>query len=404
MDHKELLEQKLEEISSIIENKYSSENDIGIIAGIAGCSLFQFYYSKYLDVDQYADKGVEMIFHCVDKINNGYSYPTYCNGIAGLGWAIQHLNAEDFIDLDCDGLLAQFDEYLYSQMKFDLSQGNYDFLHGALGYGFYFLKRFKHTTNQKLKESYEQYLLVLIEELDALAISEGNALKWESTLDIEKGTKGFNLSLSHGMSSILDFLSRLHSFDVFKESSEKLILGCVNYILNFQNDDIDNISVFPSWIEEVSPLEYKSRIAWCYGDLGVGLSLMRASAALDDPNLKQRALKILNRSTNIKEANETLVLDAGVCHGSYGNAHIFNSLYHQNRNYKFKDALNFWIEDGIKKAIHEDGYAGYKQWTSAEKTWKPELSLLEGVAGIGLTIIDYLSKEPNRWDECLMIS
>lgn len=399
-----ILNRKLNEISHILETEYKNQNDLGVVAGIAGLALFQFYYAKYLDVDKHADLGTEMISHCIEKINDGYSYPTFCSGIAGLGWAIQHLIVKDFIDVDCDELLPPFDDYLYNQMLFDLQQGNYDFLHGALGYGFYFLSRYEHTKQIDLKNKYKTYLFELLISLEKLSISDGKILKWESTLDMEKGNKGFNLSLSHGMSSILNFASRLHKFDDFKESTIRIINGVANYILSFENKNPDNLSLFPSTVENDIPLEYKSRVAWCYGDLGIGLSLLRAGKALNDTIMQAHALEILAHTTNRTLPDDTLVVDAGICHGSYGNALIFQKLGQNNSKDLFETSIDFWIMDGIQKAIFEDGYAGYKQWNGLDKNWTKELSLLEGVAGIGLVIIDYLSEEPNTWDECLMIS
>ena len=107
-----------------------------------------------------------------------------------------------------------------------------------------------------------------------------------------------------------------------------------------------------------------------------------------------------------KSNEDTSVRDAGVCHGSFGNAQIFNYLYQETNNTIFKNAAIYWINRGLKMAIHKDGYAGYKQCIGVgeDEKWSPEISLLEGVAGIGLTIIDYLTDYENRWDECLMIS
>jgi class I lanthipeptide synthase len=404
MKNKSLLRQKLAEISAIIKKKYIDIPDIGVLAGISGVTLFQFYYSKYLNIDEHANVGTEMILCCIEKINNGYSLPTFCNGIAGFGWAIQHLKTEDFIDVDCDDLLSPFDEYLYGQMKLDLDNGDYDFLHGALGYAFYFLSRYGVTEDLDLKKRYHSYLSEFINVLEALAISDGAALKWESILDFKKGNKGFNLSLSHGISSILNFVSRLHRYDAFRESTDKLIRGSANYIMGFKNNDPKNLSLFPSWVEKGVALKYNSRIAWCYGDLGAGLSLMNAGKSLNDIPIQQYALEVLNHTANRKAVNETLVSDAGICHGSYGNAIIYQRIFQESNHESFKAMFDFWIADGIQKAIFKDGYAGYKQWNGVEQSWTPELSLLEGVAGIGLVIIDYLSEKPNSWDECLLIS
>ena len=404
MDEETFLLQKLEKISLLLNRNYKDETSLGILAGVSGMAVFQFYYSKYLNKDQYSDIGAEMITYCIEKINDGYSYPTFCNGIAGLGWGIQHLEANDFIDVECDELLPQFDVYLYNQMINDLGKGNYDFLHGALGYGFYFLSRYEHTSNPNLKNIYQSYLSELVAELEKLSISDGLALKWYSPLDFERGNKSFNLSLSHGISSILNFTTRLYKFDVFKESTHRLIIGSANYILGFEDKNCKYSSLFPDVIAENIQLKYNGRIAWCYGDLGVGISLFHAAQALGDNLMKNRALEILGYTTTRKSSDDTLVIDAGICHGSYGNALIYQKLWQNSGNDIFKESLDFWIEDGIQKAVHKDSFTGYKQWNGIQKDWLSELSLLRGVTGIGLVIIDYLSKEPNNWDECLMIS
>ena len=54
-------------------------------------------------------------------------------------------------------------------------------------------------------------------------------------------------------------------------------------------------------------------------------------------------------------------------------------------------------------SVYNDGYAGFKQWEGNSEEWSPKTSLLEGIAGIGLSIIDYLSEEPNTWDKCILL-
>lgn len=399
-----ILKKQLKEIGKLVETRFVNEEHIGVLSGISGMALFQFYYAKYLDDDRLSDLGVEMISHCIQKINEGYSYPTYCTGIAGFGWTVQHLNDEGFIELDCDDLLGEFDTYLRTQMEFDISNNNFDFLHGATGYGFYFLKRYYGSKNKELKYRYVDYLKELILALEKSAVKKDNYFKWESVLDIRRGNKGFNFSLSHGMSSILNFLSRAHEIDELREITVAPIKGCLNYLLGFKNKYPENESLFPSWIEPELPIEYNARLAWCYGDLGVGLSVVKAGITLNDNLRLKQGIEILDFTTNKKLLEETNVIDAGICHGSYGNAQIYHRLFQQYENGIFKKSADFWIQDGIEKATHKDGYVGYKQWNGLTKEWTPELSLLEGVAGIGLVIIDYLSKKPNPWDECLMIS
>lgn len=403
--NKEFLEGKLKEIDAIIRSKYSEESQIGVLAGLSGISLFQFYYSKYLDIDDNADIGVEILTKSIDMINEGYNYPTFCTGIAGAGWVLDHLEQEEFMDADNDELLPELDQYIRTFMVADMKNGNYDFLHGAIGYAFYFLNRYRNTKSEELKDKYKTILLEFIDLLEELGENyEEGKYRWISELSIETKEKGYNLSLSHGMSSIIGILTKMHVYDDFKDKTETMLKGAINYILSFQNKDFNAYSLFPSWIDG-KEADSKSRLAWCYGDLGIAIRFWYASKTLGDKALGENAIEIIKHGARRVTQENHLVKDAGVCHGSYGNAQMFLRMYKETGVQEFKDATDFWIDHGIKSAIHDDGgYAGYKQWKGADGEWTPEISLLEGIAGIGLSILDYLADYNATWDECLMIS
>jgi len=144
------LENKLYEINTIITSNYKDLKHLGVLAGLSGISLFKFYYSKYLDIDEHADFGVELLSTCIDSLNEGYNFPTFCTGIAGFGWVFDHLEQEEFMDADADVLLPQIDDYLHKTMLMDIDKGNYDFLHGAIGNALYFLNRYRNTNSAEV--------------------------------------------------------------------------------------------------------------------------------------------------------------------------------------------------------------------------------------------------------------
>ncbi len=399
-----MLAQHLKSISQNIQENYKKEKNIGVLSGISGCALFQFYYSKWTDVDNHADLGVAIIATCIDRINSGFSYPTYCDGIAGFGWAIQHLTMENFIDVNCDELLCPFDDYLFSQMKIDLSTGKYDFLHGALGYGFLFLKRYQFTTDENLKKRYAYFLGALLTELDELAHESGDTVKWEMVMDQEKQQPVSNLGLSHGMASIVNFLSRLLPLGLYPEKVMRLLTKSTRYIVQQRADQRNTLSKFPNVIQNGKKPNYNSRLAWCYGDLGIGISLFRAGSELKDGAIQANALDVLIYNSGRRSKKSTMVVDPGLCHGSYGNAQIFGFLNKEHSNDSFQEAADFWVRDGVSKSTFTDGYAGYKRWDGATESYRPSLCLLDGVAGIGLSMIDSLTVQKNSWDECLLIS
>ncbi len=400
---KERLEKQLSEISKILQDSYKSDPQIGVFSGISGISLFQFYYSKYLNSDSHSDLGVEIISESINRINEGYNYPTYCSGMAGAGWVLDHLEEEEFIEVDADGILSNLDEFLFNAMMVDVLNNNYDFLHGAIGYGYYFLKRFKNTKSKKLKIRYTGFLTKLVSSLEELSIKDANGIKWLSVVDKTTGVEGYNLSLSHGMSSIINFLSRLIGYSELEHKVRPLLKGAVSYILSYENNNKDACYLFPSWVSE--PFEESpSRLSWCYGDLGLGISLRLAAIALQDDLLYAKSLEILEHSAHRKTTDHSFIKDAGICHGAYGNALIFERLYKETNNVFFKDTSVYWINEGLAMSKFDDGYAGYKQWNGAEMGWEKELGFLTGIAGIGLAMIFHLSDFEMGWDECLMIA
>lgn len=394
------LEKTLLDISKFTFQNYKKLKHIGVLCGNSGVALFQFNCASYFNDDSYSNKGAEILEHCVEKLNSGYSLSTYCNGIAGFGWTLLYLYENEFIEFNIDELLNPFDDYLIAKMRGDLSKGYYDVLHGGLGYGFYFLKRYKNAQSTTNKE---KYLTLLKETMDYLmesSIVEGECIKWKSILDPDKGTMGYNLSLSHGISSIINYLSRLNNIQELKKSSESLLIGAVNYVISHQNKSPIYYSLFPSWIEENVNPKYNSRMAWCYGDLGIAVSLLKAGKSLDDANIIRESLAIINKTLKRRDFEDTLVMDAALCHGSFGIAQVYKQF---NQNKDLNEHVAFWMENGLEKAEKQKQNL-FLSYYASEKKFIKQTNLLEGMSGIGLSILDSLSNQKNNWDECLMLS
>jgi lantibiotic biosynthesis protein len=149
-----------------------------------------------------------------------------------------------------------------------------------------------------------------------------------------------------------------------------------------------------------------SRLGWCYGDPGIASSIWQAGKALKNEEWKNEAIEIMLHASLRKELKINGVMDAGICHGTAGIAHIFNRFYWETKMPVFKEAANYWIEETLKMAYHKDGLAGYKAWQGKERGWQNEYGLLEGVAGIGLVLLGFLTDDINdlSWDRCLLLS
>lgn len=390
----------------IIENIHKElmvselSDNIGLHAGTSGIALFLSYYDRIiLGKNEVSQRVMEILDHNIESINSGNRLHTICSGISGFGWLCEHLRKLEMLDKDDIEFLDDLDPFLYRQMIVDIREGNYDYLHGALGVGTYFLSRFD-------KKEISVYLEELLTELEKSGIPcENNAIKWLSVLDHETGEKGFNISLSHGMSSIAAFLVRLHQLNFETDRVSKLLAQTITYILGQITYVKGSISYFPSFSKESSNGNHYSRLGWCYGDLGIAYILWQAAISLKNKEWEDTAIRILLHNSKRRNLQTNAISDAGLCHGSAGIAHIFWSLYHDTHVEKFQGTGDYWLNITMQMAKHTDGLAGFKAWRTEENGGPVKTdSLLEGIAGIGLALLSFINNDEMVWNNSIMLS
>ncbi|AQX03861.1 hypothetical protein ATB99_11925 [Elizabethkingia meningoseptica] len=396
---------KLKTISSeLLNEQYLAEDrSIGILGGISGTIMFLFHYSKYTKDDKYSDTGKKYVYGLFDKINSGNISTTFCNGLAGAVWMLDYLIKNNFIEFDLDDNVVQLDECLSLSMMNDIQKRNYDFLHGAIGYGVYFLERYKNTSANQYKKKYLEYINKLLEYLEYSSVNYNNGIYWECEGNHEP--KHINLGLAHGIPSIVCFLARVYNADIHRAAIKNLLEKSVDFLLRYRTPA--NISTFPSKVN-LDNIDYInntdiSRIGWCYGDLGIAIALYHANEILNNDNVERAYIGLLKKSAQRKDKPLSMVEDISVCHGSFGLALIFKKFYDRTKIDSLKEAYIYWLKDGLDKGVYTDGIAGFKAHRG-DGIYEKETDILSGVSGIGLALIAILSKENINWDECLLLS
>lgn len=400
---------KLVDINLVLRKSSLKKNEISLMGGLAGIALFQFYYAQLLDRDEFAVWGTETLENIVKLIDEANHSLSYAGGITGALWTIQHLNQKGFVDVDCDQLFEGIDDLLIPVMKSDFNKGYYDFLHGGLGYAFYFYTRAKNTKSELKRKMYFNELSEVVSQLKNKAEKDDQrkGIKWISKIgSINENMYGYNLSLSHGMSSILSFLVMLYQENEYesKEDLKDLIVQTVGFIYDSKfKKQYRNKSLYPAWVVPGRDKDLYSRLAWCYGDLGIALSFYKTALVLNNKELMEESLFIFKHSSWRKKSSDTLVKDACLCHGAFGNAQIFRFIYEETKLEEFDKARQFWIVQGLGMATFSNGICGFKKWIGPNE-YNSNDSFLEGITGIALSMIDYISPIKNTWDQCLMIS
>ena len=393
------MKQKINEITQLLSSQEIS--DIGLLTGIGGQILTCSELSLQKQVSQ---QWLEHLHKTLeDRLTNEVFITTHCGGLAGIGWLYEYLSQRKIIDYDTNALLEEFDGCLEKELHNFLQQGNYDFLHGGVGVALYFVKR------SAKKRELVSVLNRFLKDLERLNTKqEDGAIKWLSALGDRDPKWGYNISLSHGMASIVAILSKLYQIEgIDKEKTETLLRGAVQYILAQEIDKDKYGSFFPNLALENTPTITKSRLGWCYGDLGIASALYQAGNALKEERWINKALEILLfAALQRRDLEDNFVRDAELCHGTSAIGHIFYRMWWNTKLPQFKDAADYWFNQTLKMATFEDGLAGYKILYVFENKpqWKTEYGLLMGISGIGLALLTYYYETDPAWDECLLLS
>jgi lantibiotic modifying enzyme len=370
----------------------------GVLAGLAGKALFLLHYAQLHGEQAYYNLGHAALERALEAAHPSPDNHTYCSGLAGLGWTLMHLHEQHLLDLDGNELLEDLDGYLVETLSQDLAHGNYDFLHGALGTALYFLKRTRYTPEAR------PVLQSFVREMEALSIRKGEMVQWESVL-LGQGKRGYNISLSHGMSSIVALLSKLYAAGIERERIGGMLQGTIHYILRQQLDTTRYTSCFPSYSLETEGEPGSSRLAWCYGDLGIASALWLAGQAVGHRPWQHKAVEVFLHASKRTDVQEAGVMDASLCHGSAGIAHIFNRAYQHTHLAAFQTARDYWLDQTIRMAASGAGLGGYKTYAGKQEGYKTETNLLEGIAGVGLAFMAAAAGHSYaQWDECLLLS
>jgi lantibiotic modifying enzyme len=391
------VQNKLLEITEVI--KKNNCTDDSLFAGHSGIAIFLAYVNELYN-DQGLDIGMESsVMKSLEIFKKERAAHTFCSGFAGVCWGTNHLVIKKKIDADICSLFEEIEPYLVATSENDLEINLLDFMHGGIGAGIYFLERLPHLTAK-------EHLEKIIYYLEKQKITSGNHIQWINNFK-KSGNQSpeieFDLGLAHGIPSIIYFLSKCYEKNIEREKCECLIEGSVNWLID-QKISTTSLSLYPSMIKTKKRNDESSRLAWCYGDLGIASTIWVAGKTLQKELWKQEAINIMLHASERRNLHANKVIDAGICHGTAGIAQFFNRFYWETKLPIFKEAASYWINETVKMAKFDDGLAGYRAWYGEENGWINQYGLLEGISGIGLVLFSYMSEDEPTWDKCLLLS
>ncbi len=373
------------------------DHDYSLLLGQMGFALFERYYQRHFHLPE-ATRTWERIESSLAAIGNESLLPSFARGICGIAWAFLHLDKEGLLsdgELDAQYLMEDLDAPLFESAMTHLREGDYDYLHGGLSSLLYFLER---TPSPQI----EQYVTALVSQLESIAVqSPLGGLTWKM-VDSERGPDApvlYNPGLSHGTGSIVATLSLLYQQGYARKQCARLITQTLRWMWNVRNQD--NIALFPSTVGETRCDQY-SRMAWCYGDLGIAASFYLAGNALGVTRWRDRARYILRKGAARRAFPDTKILDSGICHGSAGVAYIYAKFGALLKSPLLQKTARYWLQDTLQRALPATEENVFLQFDPVRQDNGPSLGLLGGEAGIGLVLLSVLGA-PTRWDRLLLL-
>ena len=296
------------------------------------------------------------------------------DGLAGIGWTAARLGP-GALDPDWD----QEIEDALGELAGDVPWTRpVDLVFGLAGLGLYAVDRLPRPGAEKLLER----VVARIGEA-AIATAGGGAafrtrpehMKPERAQRFPDGI--FDLGLAHGAAGIAAVLARAAAAGV--AAARPLCERAVAFILAEDMEAGFPDARFPG--QDPAP----TRTAWCYGDPGIAVGLLAAARGLGNPAWAERALAIARRAA-ARPDEDSGVVDAGLCHGAAGLAHVFNRLHQASGDPALAAAAERWFSRAL--AMDLPGEPG----------------VLVGAAGVALALFAATSDREPDWDGFLLLA
>ena len=169
---KERIERRLQRIANVLLLNASFIDNIGLLNGKMGTAIFFYHYGRYTNNKIFSDYAGELIDEIYEEINTGTPV-NFANGLTGIGWGIEYLVKNKFVQADTDEALAEIDTSVYRNSlyrPFLLESGN-----DIFGYGLYYLARLREHGNDddNLNTLFKkQHLIYLTDDCERILIQK----------------------------------------------------------------------------------------------------------------------------------------------------------------------------------------------------------------------------------------
>jgi hypothetical protein len=380
-----------------------AERDLSLAGGQAGIALFFSYLHFARPGEGHDDTAMALLERAIEGTGELATSPGLYSGFAGVAWTLEHLLGRLF-DPEGEDPGEEIATVLQGFLARSPWPGEYDLISGLVGFGAYALERLPRPGGREC-------LAEVVARLAETAERRPEGISWHTPAErvgkVQEETypEGhYNLGVAHGVPGVIGLLGDVVASGVAAAEARRLLAGAADWVLSQRLPEGAG-SLFPyNFAPGIAGTP--TRLAWCYGDLGIAAALLAAARATGDPRLEAAALAIA-RHTAARAVEGSGVQDVGLCHGAAGVGHLFNRLYQASGDPALGAAARTWFAEALARR-GSAGFGGFQAWlpTSADGWedlgWLDDPGFLTGSVGIGLALLAATSAVEPEWDRVLL--
>jgi hypothetical protein len=375
----------------------TGHRDASLASGSAGLAVCSGQLARTRSDPHAANAALTRLEEAVEVLATEPLMSSFYSGFTGIGWAVDLVDG--LLGTEGEDRNGDIDEAVTRLLQRYPETGPYDLINGLTGLGVYALARWP-------RPSAVQCLLGVVEQLDRRARHDRDGVSWWTPPSWFGPRRDWyqpgrvDLGVAHGIAGVIPFLARVHRLGLAKETVGPLLDGAVCWLLAHMVDTASGPTVPYFVADGVEP--GSARSAWCYGDPGVAAALLLAARDVGEPPWAAAATGLAVRAA-ARPPDQAGVVDAGLCHGSAGLAHLFNRMYQMTAEPILADAARFWVEWTLDLCSTAAPGQNATLTDAVQPAWKGP-GLLEGAAGVALAMEAAGTTAEPVWDQMLLVS
>jgi lantibiotic modifying enzyme len=389
-----------------------AELEPNLAGGLAGISLFLSAASEAYDDSRYHEAAARSLAKAGRALSDAEISMGLFGGFTGVSWVTQlsQRQSSTELELNASGVpgapdaCAEIDEVLIDYLAGEVRWVPFDLLGGIAGLAVYALER-------QPRPSATAILNQCVRRLRHSAYVTDRGIAWmvphDGLPDYARETypkDTFPLGVAHGLAGVVGALARIVSEAPHIDGARALFDDALAFLLTSRLSSRRHGS-FPRLANRRGPVGARAEVVWCWGDPGVAGALLLASQVLCDSALKEIAVETMRPIAQLAPPKHEMV-DACLCHGWAGIAHILGCFYEATGEEPFARAAAAWMTAAVRSAIHDDGIGGMYfrvAKPSAGVKMSPSGGILMGSAGVGLALLSATGDCIPGWDRSFLL-